>query len=346
MLPRALWLSSWGAVEEWTTMIDRRSFNFVALSVLAMPAASARAAGNGYPARPVSIITPAPAGVGPDVIARTIASELAQKWNQQVLVVNKPGAGGLLGLRAAAEAPADGYHFYLPLSSTFVTLPERFHDLHIDLHRDFVPIALIGEQPMVITASAKADIGSLSELVALAKARPGKLLYGAAQGSLPHLTGELLKERAGIDLRFVPYSNMRQAMQDAVAGTLHVYIESVAGVAGHIKAGSLNGLVVASSQRLPDYPELPTAHEVLPGIGSFEARGWIALVARNGTAHEILHEVGADTQTVLTQKVVEQRFRALGTYVKPMSPAQLAEFIHSEQEQWRPVVKRVFHATG
>jgi tripartite-type tricarboxylate transporter receptor subunit TctC len=346
MPSHAPWLSRWGAMEGKIAMIDRRSFSLAALSVLAMPAVSARAAGSGYPAKPVSIITPAPAGVGPDVIARTIASELAQKWNQQVLVINKPGAGGLLGLRAAAEASADGYHFYLPLSSTFVTLPQRFHDLHVDLNRDFIPIALIGEQPMVITANAKTGIGSLPELVALAKARPGKLLYGAPQGSLPHLTGELLKERAGIDLRFVPYSNMREAMQDAVAGTLQVYIESIAGVAGHIKAGTLKGLAVASSQRLPDHPELPTAQESLPQIRSFEARGWFALVAREGTASEILHKVGADLRAVLTENVVEQRFRALGTYVRQMSPAQLAAFIRSEQALWRPVVRRVFHATG
>jgi len=328
-------------------MIDRRAFTSAMLSLMAMPSISARTAqGRGYPVKPVSIITPAPAGVGPDVIARTFAGELAQIWDQQVVVINKPGAGGLIGLRAVAEAPADGYSLYLPLSSTFVALPERIHKLPLDLERDLVPIALIGEQPMVITTNAGTGIDSMKALIAVAKKQPGKLTFGATQGSLPHLVGELLKERAGIDLTFVPYSNMRQAMQDAVGGTLQVYIESVAGVAGHIKAGALNGLAVASARRLPDHPELPTVGEALPGIGALEARGWFALMARKGLPMEILRKLRADAPTVLKRPSVVQRFGALGTYITPMSSAQLAEFIRSEQALWRPIVRRVTRAAG
>lgn len=328
-------------------MIGRRTFNSAMLSLLAVPSEMVRSAqAKGYPVKPVSIITPAPAGVGPDVIARTLAGQLTQIWNQQVLVINKPGAGGLIGLRAAAQAPADGYSLYLPLSSTFVALPERIHKLPLDLKRDLAPIALIGEQPMVITANAQTGIDNMQKLVAYAKKQPGKLTYGANQGSLPHLTGELLKERAGIDLTFIPYSNMRQAMQDAVGGAIQVYVESIAGVSGQIKAGTLRGLAVASAHRLPDHPELPTVREALPGIGPFEARGWFALMARTGIPQDILHKVGADVQKVLMQPTVMQRFNALGTYVQPMSPTQLAVFIRSEEALWRPIVRRVVHVAG
>ena len=328
-------------------MIDRRSFNGAMLALLAAPSAVADTANAGaYPLRPVSIISPAPAGVGPDVIARTLASQLAGMWKEQVLVINRPGAGGLLGLRAAAEAPADGYHFYLPLSSTFVSLPERVAHLPLDLQRDLVPIALVGEQPMVITANAKTGIDSLRALVSAAKKWPGKLNYGANQGSLPHLTGELLKERARIDLTFVPYSNTREAMQDAVGGTIQVYIESIAGVRGHVEAGTLRALAIAAARRLPDHPDIPTVQEALPEIGIFKARGWLALMARKGTPREILQTVGADVRTALGQPAVVQRFHRLGTYIEPMSSAQLAGFIRSEQALWRPIARRVARVGG
>ena len=328
-------------------MIGRRTFNSAILSLLAVPLEMIRSAqAKDYPVKPVSIITRAPAGVGPDVIARTLAGQLSQIWDQQVLVINKPGAGGLIGLRAAAEAPVDGYSLYLPLSSTFVALPERIHTLPLDLKRDLAPIALIGEQPMVITANAKIGIDTMQKLVAYAKKHPRKFTYGANQGSLPHLTGELLKERTGIDLTFAPYSNMRQAMQDAVGGTIQVYIESIAGVGGQIKAGALRGLAVASSHRLSDHPEIPTVREALPSIGAFEARGWFALMAHAGVPQNILRRVAVDVETVLMQPMVLQRFNALGTYVRPMSPTQLAAFIRSEETLWRPIVRRVLHVAG
>ena len=323
-------------------MIDRRLFNSAVLAFFALPSAmAATAQGKGYPTRTVWIITPAPTGVGPDVIARTLASQLADMWNEQVLVANKPGAGGLLGLRAAAEAPTDGYNLYLALSSTFVSLPERIDHLPLDVQSDLVPIALVGVQPMVITASAKSGIDSLRALVAAAKKHPNQLNYGANQGSLPNLAGELFKERANINLTFVPYSNMHQAMQDAVGGTLQVYIESIAGVGGHLKAGTLKGLAVAATHRLADYPELPTVQEALPEIGAFEARGWLALVARKGAPRGILDKVSADVRSALVQTDVVRRFRAMGTYVEPMSPTQLAKFIRSEQALWRPVARRL-----
>ena len=322
-------------------MIDRRSFKCAAMVLLALlTVAAARAAAEDYPAKPVWLITPAPAGVGPDTIARIVADQLTRRWGRQVRVINRPGAGGLIGLRAAAAARADGYSLYMPLSSTFVALPETFAHLPLDLRRDLVPIALIGEQPMVIAVNAKLGINSMQELVAFARKNPGKLNFGAGQGSLPNLVGELLQQRAKIKLTFVPYSNMAQAMQDAIGGTLQVYIESIAGLAGQIKAGTLRALAVASNRRLPDRPQLPTVSQALPDIGRFEARGWIVLVARRGTPAAILKKIAADVRAVLARPAVRKRLAALGTYVTPMSPAQLAHFIESEQALWRPIVRR------
>ncbi len=328
-------------------MIDRRLFNCAMLSLFAAPSAMARPSeATGYPRNPVSIITPAPAGVGPDLIARTLASQLAQIWDQQVLVINKPGAGGLIGLQAAAATRPDGYSLYLPLSSTFIALPERFHNLPLDLEHDLAPIALVGEQPMVITANAESGIDSLQKLIAIAKKKPGQLKYGANQGSLPHLTGELLKERTGIDLTFVPYSNMRVAMQDAAGGTIQLYIESIAGVGGFVEAGTLRGLAVSSADRLPDHPELPTVQEALPQIGAFQARGWFALMARNGTPQPILRKISEDVRGALARPDLTRHFGALGTYIRPIFSTELAEYIRLEQALWRPVVRRVLATAG
>ena len=321
-------------------MLTRRLFQYAAISLLlTLTAAPVRAVE--YPSKPVRIITPAPAGVGPDAIARLVADRLAQRWGQQVLMLNRPGAGGLIGLRAAVAARADGYSLYMPLSSTFVALPEKFPNLPLDLRRDLVPIALIGEQPMVIAVNSKFGINSMKELVTFARKHPGKLDYGAGQGSLPNLVGELLQQRAGIKLTFVPYSNTAQAMQDAVGGTLQVYIESIAGLAGPLKAGSLKALAVASDKRLSDRPGLPTVMEALPDIGRFEARGWLVLAARRATPPAILQKVGADVRAVLAVPALQKQFAALGTYTKPMSSSQLIDFIRSEQALWRPIVRRV-----
>ena len=156
-----------------------------------------------------------------------------------MLILNRPGAGGLIGLQAAAAAKPDGYTLYMPLSSTFVVLPVTHPKLPIDLARDVVPVGLIGEQPMVIAANAKISINSLTELIARAKQRPDAISYGANVGGLPHLTAEIFQQRAGIKLSHIPYPNTAKATQDAAAGVVQLAIESLSGLAGSIQSGML-----------------------------------------------------------------------------------------------------------
>ena len=198
--------------------IDRRSFNGAVISLLTSVGPIGTARASEYPTRPVSIISPAPAGSGPDTIARVIADDLTKLWQQQVLIINRPGAGGLISLQAAAAAKPDGYTLFMPLSSTFIVLPESQARLPLDLERDIVTIGLIGEQPMVIAVNPKLGVATLSDLIALAKKRPNSILYGANLGGLPHMTGELLQQRTGIKLTLIPYPNTVKATQDAVAG--------------------------------------------------------------------------------------------------------------------------------
>ena len=220
-------------------------------------------------------------------------------------------------------------------------LPQTHPQLPLDLARDLVPIGILGEQPMVIAVDPKLEVWSLGELMALARKRPGEILYGANPGGVPNLTGELLQQRAGIELRLVPYSNTAKAMQDTAAGTDHVAIESLSGLASLIQGGMLRPLAVASARRLPNYPDLPTVSEAVPSVGTFEARGWFALTAPAGTPEAVVRKINADLRSALADGELQSRFAALGTYPKPLSPEEAAAFIRSEQDLWRPVVKRL-----
>ena len=181
------------------------SFEAAVLALGTMAAiAGSPANADSYPTRPVMILSPAAAGTGPDVIARIVADRLTQAWGQQVLVVNRPGGGGVIAAQAAAAAPSDGHTLYVPLASTFVVLPETQAKMPLDLARDLVPIGMIGEQPMVIAVNPALGINTLPELIARAKGRPGEILFGAARGTLPHLTSEMLRRRVGLDLAFIP----------------------------------------------------------------------------------------------------------------------------------------------
>ena len=192
------------------------SFEVAMLALGAMAAiAGSPAKADSYPTRPVMILSPAGAGTGPDVIARIVADRLTQAWGQQVLVVNRPGGGGVIAAQAAAAAPPDGHTLYLPLASTFVVLPETQAKMPLDLARDLVPIGMIGEQPMVIAVNPALGINTLAELIARAKGRPGEILFGAPRGTLPHLMGEMLRGRVGLDLAYIPSAGMR-AIQDTI----------------------------------------------------------------------------------------------------------------------------------
>jgi tripartite-type tricarboxylate transporter receptor subunit TctC len=317
------------------------SIEVVMLALGAMAAiGGSPAKADSYPTRPVMLLSPTSAGSGPDVITRIVADRLTQAWGQQVLVVNRPGGGGVIAAQAAAAAPSDGHTLYVPLASTFVVLPETQAKMPLDLARDLVPIGMIGEQPMAIAVNPALGINTLAELIARAKGRPGEILFGGGRGTLPHLTGEMLRRRAGVDLTFIPSGSTR-AMQDAIGGTIHVFIESMTALSGPIQGGSLKALAVASSSRLPDFPDLPTVEEAAPGVGSFEARGWFALMAPARTPDAIVQKINRDLRVVLAEPEVQRKLATLGTYPRPMSPAETAAFIRSEQDLWRPVVKQL-----
>jgi len=325
-------------------MIDRlRAQQFaillLAVSVAALPLPAK--AQPYYPTKAVTIITGAGAGSAPDVILRIIADRLTQIWQQQLVILNRPGGGGLIAVQAASTADRDGYTLFMAISSTLTVLPETQSKLPMDLNRDLVPIGLLGVLPMVFAAHPSLGVSTMPELIALAKKRPGQVLYGAGRGTIPHLTGELLSRRAGIELTFIPYPTAARAAQDAITGTLSLFIEAIPALAAPVQSGSLKALAVASKTRLPNYPDWPTVAETLPAIGRFESIGWLVLMAPAGSPDTIIQKVNRDLLKVAEQHDVQQRFETLGAYVRPLAPEETAAFIRSEQDLWRPVVREV-----
>jgi tripartite-type tricarboxylate transporter receptor subunit TctC len=293
-----------------------------------------------YPNKPVRIISDSAPGSAVDVGLRIIADGLGQHWGQQVLVVNHPGAGGAVSARVAAEALPDGYTIYAPALSVFLTLPGKAPNLPIELPRDFAPIGFTADQPMSIGVSPTLGVNTLPELIALAKKRPGELSYAVSGvGRLTHLTGELLQIRSDIKLQMVPYTGgSAQALSDVIGGRISMVIEGYTGLAGAFQSGSLKALAVGSAQRLPSVPELPAIAETLPG---FVASGWQAVVAPRDTPEAIAKRVSDDLRKVLTRPDIKEKLAARGSYVRPMSPAEITAFIRDQQQLWKPALESI-----
>jgi tripartite-type tricarboxylate transporter receptor subunit TctC len=292
-----------------------------------------------YPSRYVSIIIQTAAGSGPDVIARIIADRLTQIWGHQVTIINRNGAAGLIAAQAAAAAQPDGYTLYMPTSTALVILPETQSNLLVDFERDFVPIGLISQSPMIVAVSPALGVDTLEQFIALARKRPGEILYAANnRGSFPHLAGEFFRSQTDIQLTFVPYPGAAAGLNDVMGGRIPMIIEGPSALSGALQAGSIKALAVTSTARLPNFPDVPTVAETIPG---FSVVAWFALMARAGTPESILRKVSQDLQSVLEQPAIKEKFEALGVYPRPTSPAEAAEFIRSERQLWRPVIKDV-----
>ena len=313
----------------------------ISLFLLAASAAcGAYAQAADFPDKPVTIISDAGVGSGADIGARFFADRLGHLWGQQVVVINHPGAGGSIAARAAAEAPADGYTLYMAAFSTFLSLPTVAPNLPVKLPRDFLPIGFATEQPMSIAVSSSLGVATLPELIALAKKEPGKISIAlTGVGRITHLTGELLQMRAGIQLVSIPYTRGQgSALGDVAAGRVSMIIENYAGLAATAKSGQIKLIAVASPQRLPEFPDLPTVAETIPG---FAASGWLVLLAPLGTPAPIIGKISADLTKVVGDADFKKRLAAIGSYTRPMTPEATQAFVDSQQQTWMPVVQKV-----
>jgi tripartite-type tricarboxylate transporter receptor subunit TctC len=307
------------------------------LTLVALGGVSAQA--QSWPSKPVKIIMATAAGSAPDVIARIVTDRLSQIWGQQVLILNRPGAGGLIAMQALAAAERDGHTLYLPSSSSLVVLPVTNSSLPINIERDLVPIGLVGEQPFMIVASNALGVSTLPEFIALAKSKPKELTYAANfRGSLPNMTAEWVSDRAGISLTFVPYPGAPQGLQDVLGGRVSAMVEGLAAFVGPRASNQIKPLGITSPKRLPNYPNLPTVAETVPG---FDSRGWFVFMGFAGTPDDVVKKINTDVRSVLDVPEVKQRFETLATYIRHLTPAETGKFIRDEQAAWQPVVKKV-----
>jgi tripartite-type tricarboxylate transporter receptor subunit TctC len=262
---------------------------------------------------------------------------------QQIVPVDMPGASGAIAAHAASDAIPDGYTLFAPAISLFIALPGKAENLPLMLPRDFLPVASLIDQPMFICANAASGIKTLPDLIARAKEHPNQISFAATGiGRTTHLTGLLLQSRADIKMQVVPYTGgPAAALTDVVGGRVPLIIEGYSGLAGAIQAHSLTVLAVATAHRLPEFPDVPTVAETLPG---FAAGGWQGIVAPLGTPAVAIQKVNAGLQKVLGEPDIANPLAQRGAFVSPMSPSEVNAFINAQQAQWRPVLE-AFTAT-
>jgi tripartite-type tricarboxylate transporter receptor subunit TctC len=296
-----------------------------------------------YPNNTVRIVVDSAAGSANDATARVLADRLSKIWNQQVITLNQPGAGGGIAARVASQSPNDGYTLYLPSTSTFLALPGGpgvAPNMPVELPRDFASISYILEQPLYIGASHKSGINTVADVIKMAKERPGEVTYAATgRGRLTHLTMELLQVRTNTKLQLVPYAGgPAQAMNDVMSGRVPLVLDGYAGLAPAIKGNLIKGLAATSLQRLPGFEELPTVAETVP---NFFVGAWTILLAPVGTPDPVIRKIHADMRTVLDDPDIRAKLAANGGFVRHMTPAELTAFVQNEQKTWRPILEQV-----
>jgi tripartite-type tricarboxylate transporter receptor subunit TctC len=293
-----------------------------------------------YPAKAVTIISDAPPGSTPDVDTRFIADGLTKSWGQQVVIVSHAGAFGSIAARAAAEAAPDGYTLFMPSLASFIAPSGAAPNVPLMLPRDFLPVGFTAENPMFIAVGPALGVSTLPQLIALAKKEPGTISIAVTgAGRVTHLTGLLLQERAGLQLLPVPYNGgPAAAIADVGSGRVSMIIEGYTGIVGAVKGGQVKLIAVASAERLPEFPDLPTVAETIPG---FTATGWQALVAPLGTPKDIVDKVSADLAKGMSDPDFKKNLANIGGYSRAMTPDQLLAFITQQQQTWLPVVAKI-----
>ena len=307
----------------------------VALGASLLTAVAAYA--QGYPDRPIRIIVPYAAGGAVDIVARTVGQPLGEALKQAVIVDNRPGASANIGMELAAKAAPNGYTL-LMASNGIATNMALFANLAFDGRRDFAAIAKIGYAPLVIAVPAASPAKSLKELIAMAKAEPGKLTYASAgNGSSGHLAGELLKSTAKIDVLHVPYKGGAPAITDLLGERISFMVINPVEVIPHIRAGRLHALAVASDKRFALLPDVPTAAEA--GLPGYEATVWWGLVVPSAAPGEIVRQLNGETNKALANPAIASKLSELGVVVTPGTPEEFAAFISSQTEIWSGVIK-------
>ena len=316
-------------------MVRSRALRAVsAACVLTALAASAPVSG-AYPEKPVRLIVPSPPGGGNDIMARLAGQHLTEAWGRQVLVDNRPGAGGAIAFEMAARAESNGYTLLLG-STNFTVLPD-IQKVSYDPVRDFAPVSLLAKSMNILLVHPSVPAKSAQDLIRLAKASPGKLNYGTAIATSVHLAAELFKAKAGVNIVLVPYKGMGPALLDLIAGNVDMAFSNPAASQAYVRAGRLRALAVTGDKRYVGLADVPTiAESAIPG---FEASTWWGILVPAGTPTAVVSEVNGKLARALTQREVTDRIAALGADLVGGAPERLAEHLRAEIPKWREVVR-------
>jgi tripartite-type tricarboxylate transporter receptor subunit TctC len=303
-------------------------------AVLSLAALTAQAQ---YPAKPVHIVVPFPAGGPTDILTRVLAQKLGERWGVATVVDNKPGAGGAIGSEFVAKSAPDGTTLLMGTSSTHSIGP-ALQKLPYDAQKDFTPISQAWSAPNVLLVSPKLDVHDVRGLIALAKARPGELNFASSGvGTIPHLSAELFKRLAGIDIVHVPYKGTGLAIPDIARGQVAMIFDSIITAQQHAKAGNVRMLAVSTAKRSPLLPEVPTMAEA--GVPGYESTTWFGVLGPAGTPREVVTKVSQDIAVVLQADDVRSRFAAAGAEPVGSTPEAFAALLKSEGEKWAKVIR-------
>jgi tripartite-type tricarboxylate transporter receptor subunit TctC len=290
-----------------------------------------------YPQRPIRMVVGLPAGGSTDVMARLVSGKLSERLGQQVVVDNRPGANGIIGIQLVVNSQPDGYTLIMAAGS-FGTLSSLYPKLPFDLQKDLAPIALVGTSPYVVVVQPSLPVRTVADLIAYAKANPGKLNYAASTpGSLQRLSGELLKRTGGFDMLYIPYKGTGAMMPDLLGGRLHLVIDNVLILAPFIRSGTLRGLGVTSSKRSILFADLPTLAET--GLAGFHAVGWFGVFAAAKTPQNIISRLNAEISSIMTDAEMRERLLAQGAEPLSGTPDDLSRYLAREIEVWGKVIR-------
>ena len=306
-------------------------------ATLAALAFAATALAQGYPYKPVKILVAFTAGGTTDIMARSLAQRLSEKYKQPFVIENKPGAGGNIGTEAAVRAPADGYTLIVNSVGPMAVNPTLYKSLSYDPLTDLVPIAQISDVPNVLVVHPSLGIRNVQQLVAYGKANPGKLNYSSTGiGTSSHLSGYMISSRGGFEATHVPYKGA-EAVKDLLAGRIQFMFATIPSVIQHIKAGNLVAIAVTSRERSRSMPEVPTVAE--SGFPGFEAGSWFGLFAPKGTPAAVIAELNRATNEFIAERAVQTRMIEEGADPAGGTPEQFGAFVRREFEKWRTVVR-------
>ena len=290
-----------------------------------------------YPSKPIKIIVPVAAGGGTDFSARLIAQKLTEAWNIPVIVENRPGGGGNVGVEAGVKSDPDGYTLVMPITS-FPVNPGMYPKLPFDSEKDLTPIVLVASAPLVLVVNPAVQARSLSELILLARASPGQLNYGnSGVGTTAHLAAELFKHSANLDIVNVPYKGGGPAIADLIAGNIQIYFSTIPAALSQTKSGRINAIAVTGLAPVSELPGIPTVAQ--SGLPGFEVVGWFGLFAPSQTPVSIVNKLNKEIVSILQMKDVQEKFSAHGLIPGGGSPKELGQFLHTEIAKWKSLIQ-------